>query len=146
MAKCSLASPAAMGEDTRSLQDKQPPQKLICSAGEAPEGCGIGVRALPCAHRCFMDSCFTVNCSHWGGTGEFLPVPRGKICLPDICCQTSTAGQDQDVVWLALGSACVLSMYMMMASLLARQKSPSLSLSWLPPVLAGKRPGRRSYL
>lgn len=47
LANCRLASPAAMGEDTRSLQDKQPPQKLISLAREAPKGCGFGVRALP---------------------------------------------------------------------------------------------------
>ena len=93
-----------------------------------------------------MDSCFTVNCVHCGGTGEFLPVPRGKMSLSNICCQTTTVGQGQNMLRLALGSECVLSVYMVLASLLARQKSPSLYLSWLPPALTGKRPRRRSYL
>lgn len=94
---------------------------------------------------CFMDSCSTGNSIQPGGTGELPPVPRGKMCLPDTRCQTTRAGQEQHVLRLALGSARVLSVYVMLASLLARQKSPSLDLSWLPPVLNGKRAGRRSY-
>lgn len=90
-----------------------------------------------------MDRCFTVYC---GGTGQFALVPRGKMCLLDICCQTTTVEEEQHTLRLALGPACVFTMYVTWASLLARQESPSLYLSWLPPVLTGKRPGRRSYL
>lgn len=89
----------------------------------------------PCTHRCFVNM-------FYGGTRDFYSTPRGKLCLPGICCQLTTAGQEQHMLQLALGSVCVLRMEMM----LARQESPSLSCIWLPPVWAGKRPGRRSDL
>lgn len=28
----------------------------------------------------------------YGGTWGFYPTPRGKLCLPGICCQLTTAG------------------------------------------------------
>lgn len=90
MGKCWLASSAAMGEDTGPCRTSSHHESSTAQQGKPLKDVGLGSEH---------------SLGH-GGTMEFLPVPRGKMYLPDICCQATTAGQEQHGLGLALGSAC----------------------------------------